>query len=108
MKKITRQTLANDVAERWHRQYPGDTGYDIDGARSGIGGQLVKLGSNPNPDDVERIVRNTSWTTITCGECGEKKPDVIMELGEEPDYESSTAYICVDCLKKALKLATED
>jgi len=37
-----------------------------------------------------------------CNECGEPSWEVI-QLGEEPDYESNTASICHSCIKKALK-----
>lgn len=38
-----------------------------------------------------------------CNECGEMK-DTVVQLGEEPNYESSTANVCFDCLRKALAL----
>jgi hypothetical protein len=30
--------------------------------------------------------------------------DAVVQLGEEPEYESRTACICFSCLKDALKL----
>lgn len=35
-----------------------------------------------------------------CGECGTKVVEK-MELGERPDWESRTAYICFDCIEEA-------
>ena len=31
----------------------------------------------------------------------------IVEIGEEPDYESRTCYVCADCLRAALRLLEE-
>lgn len=38
-----------------------------------------------------------------CDECG-GMVDIVVELGEEPDYESSTANICFPCLRNAIAL----
>lgn len=41
-----------------------------------------------------------------CNECGKVGWDVV-QLGEEPDYESATACVCGDCLRAALKLLSD-
>ena len=38
-----------------------------------------------------------------CDEC-QKEVDITMQIGEELSYQSSTADICFDCLKNAVKL----
>ena len=38
-----------------------------------------------------------------CDECG-KEVDITIQIGEELSYQSSTADICFDCLKNAVKL----
>jgi hypothetical protein len=55
------------------------------------------------PADVAEIIGNESWTRMTCGEC---KKDVteLVTIGDEPDYESQTASICIDCARKAASL----
>lgn len=54
--------------------------------------------------DIENIMGNNSWVRPNnCSECGKEGWDCV-QLGEEPDSESETAWICKDCLKKALKL----
>ena len=89
--------LASNAAERWLCQYPND--------RDGIGEKVRALGPTPNPDDVDRIIGNGSWTrTPRCSECGQDDKDCIVELGQEPDYGSSTAWICQDCIDKASQL----
>lgn len=64
--------------------------------------QLEALGADPHPDDVDRIA-GKSWTWIRCNEC-EEQVDKVVQLGNEPDYESSTAWICENCIAKALLL----
>jgi hypothetical protein len=38
-----------------------------------------------------------------CDECGEDS-DTLVQVGEEPDIESSTAELCLGCVKKAYDL----
>ena len=99
MEKITRQSLANRVSDKWKKQYPKDKG--------GIQKKLDSLGSWKNPDEVDKIIGNTSWTDIPkCSECGESDKDFIIMVGEEPDYESNTAWLCKDCIEKVWRLTT--
>lgn len=53
--------------------------------------------------DVSKIIGNSSWTGNVCNECG-FSANVLMQLGEEPDYESHTANICYGCLCEAVNL----
>jgi len=39
----------------------------------------------------------------TCSECNSTS-DILVEIGEPLDYDSCTAFICEDCLQKALEL----
>jgi len=96
MELITRQTLAAEAADRWVAQYQGD--------REGKAAAIRSLGEAPDPDAVDAIIGNGSWTSVP--ECNECKTDVeaVVRIGDEPDYESSTAWVCEDCLKKALAL----
>ena len=97
MELVTRQTKANTAAERWKDQYRSRK-YDQ------IYNKLVSLGKNPKPDDVDTIIGNTSWTGVhQCDECGSDSYTVVM-VGEEPDYESNTAYMCKECIVRALAL----
>lgn len=96
MKVITRQSRANRAYAKWMTQYPSD--------KNGIGAKLKALGSTPDPDAVDSIIGNKSWTELyRCSECGVRSE--VVELGEALDYESSTAWICVLCLKDAVAIA---
>lgn len=55
-------------------------------------------------DDVRTAMGFGDWVydSFTCHEC-KQTVDKVVQLGEEPDYDSSTANICVACLRKALK-----
>ena len=98
VRMITRQSLANVAAERWAAQY-SDGRYGPDKLVTLEG--LRALGADPNPNDVDDLIGNKSWTRTTCGECGVENRDVA-QIGDEPDYESLTAYVCLDCLHKAV------
>lgn len=99
MKLITRNTLAAEAASKWQSQYGGD--------RDGKSAAIRLLGDKPDPDAVDAIIGNDSWTRVPCcDECGLSAVSVV-EIGEELDYESATAQICANCLRSALALCDE-
>lgn len=101
MKLITRQTEANKAAASWERQYAnGKFGYD----KLLILENLKALGKTPIPDEVDEVIGNGSWTRTRCHCCGDDSGVDVVQVGEEPDYESATACICKPCLLKALAL----
>lgn len=59
MKLITRQDLANTVAERWRKQYQLEDGewqqIFIGDSKSHFN-KLIDLGPNPKPDDVDKLL----------------------------------------------------
>ena len=99
MKLITRQTLANAACERWAEQYPAERWPD----KQRVLERLIELGDNCNPDEVDRIIANGSWTRTQCYECNDDNGVDVIQLGQEPDYESMTTDICKSCLEKALR-----
>lgn len=107
MELITRQTLARVAAPRWRRQYPPDREHGWNDGRSAnkISDALAALGSDPDPDAVDRIIGSGGWTAVPkCDECGRDDLSAVVQVGEEPDYESATAKLCRDCLARALAL----
>ena len=64
---------------------------------------LLALGENPLSDDVDRVLGRKGFTWNQCGECKEYV-DCIVSIGEEPDWETRTAYVCRSCLVKAIEL----
>jgi hypothetical protein len=106
MQVITRKLKAKEAAEKFKERY-NSQGYKRwrnygFGDTEQIYKDLKSLGENPSPDDVDKIIGNKSWTEIVCDECNNNVEDVVR-LGEEPDFGSRTAYICLDCLEKAIK-----
>lgn len=107
MKIITPFLLAQDVPNLWRQRY--GTGWETDSNKQEITRQLdalEKLGLPIQPETVEAIIGNRSWTRIyKCDECGTEEPPLVVQLGEGPDYESSTANVCLRCLEVAVTLA---
>ena len=104
MRIISRVGKAIQARESWHRAY-----YDVKyGWRYGDDKrvkyeELVALGQEPDPDDVDRVIGNPSWTWCRCDECDTASEFVIM-VGQEPDYESSTVHLCASCIRKLGKM----
>lgn len=102
MKLITRANKASDAPARWLASYHASRSPK----HQQITAALAKLIAPIDPDEVDRIIGNTSWTTEACDECG-TYADPLVQLGQEPDYDSSTATICVPCIQKALNLSKD-
>ena len=96
------------AAERWKRAYcengvwrefiHGDTREVYESLRA-LNVETAKAA------DVTAIIGNDSWCCPQrCHACNGRFW-LLVELGEEPDFESATANACVDCLRKALALA---
>ena len=102
MKLITRAGLAKAAAARWKQQYCKNGEWKRWPDKESVYYKLIALGPNPLANDVDSVIGNGSWTDICCDECC-VHVDSAMRVGEEPDYESSTALICKPCLLKALE-----
>lgn len=102
MKIQTRAILAQEAPKRWALQYSHPP---VRRDQQAITEQLAALKSPIDPDQVDAIIGNKSWTQVhCCSECDERV-DVVVEIGQEPDYESSTAWVCLPCLRAAVALA---
>jgi len=111
---LTRQKKANAAAEMWAWQYGPQAQYHnnralrttwFDAEKEEIHRQLVALGPTPDPNEVERIIGNDTWTSPgRCDGCGEMSSLVLVRVGDEPDYDSNTADLCPNCLEEAWRL----
>lgn len=100
MKLITRATRAIGIAARWRERYAHTT----DEHFVAKGRALEALPIPEDPDKVDEIIGNTSWTRVPqCDECG-RDVYALVTLGAEQEYSSST-NVCADCLASALELA---
>ena len=89
---LTRRICADQAASRWVNQYPD--------SRLGTRRALRALGASPDPDEIDRIVGNDSWTKPPlCDECGGESPAVV-KIGDVAHY-GATAWICIDCIHEA-------
>jgi Zn finger protein HypA/HybF involved in hydrogenase expression len=115
MKIRTQRQLIQNVAQHWRRQYEpfkddaplfswrtGQTSPPL--SKQQIAVKLDALdGDTASAEDVSAIIGNESWTRFKCDEC---KADVTLtvQVGDEPDYESHTAELCLKCTEKAAAL----
>jgi len=102
MKLETMRDQVRSVAKRWRMQYgSGKYGKDKQKVLHALDGLDAETAT---VEDVTAIIGNDSWVGAhQCHECGAKTWRAV-ELGQPPDYESHTATICIDCLRKAAAL----
>lgn len=95
--------------ERWISQYGLERTYYLDKRGRHVGAELAALDpETATSDQVSEIIGNSSWSgALSCDECGQETWDLV-QLGQPPDYESSTAYICRGCLMAALRLLGDE
>jgi len=106
LKLLTRQLGANSTAKKWFDTYFQNGFWRFDTAyakrKQEVHESLVKLGETPNPDDVDAVIGNKSWTSISCTSCRESCEEAIL-IGVV-DYDSHSAYICKPCCETAFKM----
>ena len=105
-----RNTLAATAAESWFNQYRSQIEdpehYHYSRARMDTYKELLQLGSNPSPDDVDEVIGHVAWTSMRCSGCMEKAESVVV-VGQRLDHDSATAALCKDCLADAVKAFEE-
>jgi hypothetical protein len=62
---------------------------------------LVSLGVMPNPDDVDRIIGNDSWTRNMCSCCHKHSERVVSVDVTGGEY---STHICEKCVRKMSEL----
>ena len=104
MKHLNERTQIKDAIKNFVRTYGLGT-YGADKRGRSICKELLALDpETATASEIAEIIGNKHWVRErTCSECGKQTWDIV-EIGEEPDYESATAEICLDCLKKAVNL----
>lgn len=96
---LTKQHLVNTVDDRWKKQYYKNYSWDRYGEdKFKKYEQLVSLGKIKNPENVDKIIGNSSWTRLICNHCN-KYVYAVCIIGA---YEISF-YVCEDCVKVATK-----
>ena len=112
MKLIDTAEQCRAFAGRWREQYAPERGWTDDrtygakGAKRSVGvdrAAVDALPPEPTREQVEAICSRWSKPPA-CDECGADDGRAVVQLGDEPDYESSTAWICGACLRLAVRL----
>lgn len=94
MKLITERERIRNAAAKWKRRQTKPEfaalldSIDLDTATA---------------EQIVKVIGNDGWMTKACDECQRPMLDLV-HLGEEPDYESTTFFICTDCLSRAFAL----
>jgi hypothetical protein len=104
MKLLDERTQVREVSGSWYRQY-GEGTYPTDNRGRMVGKELAALDpETATAEQIAEIIGNDFWVSPSkCHECG-SEGWYVVQIGEEPNYESRTANICADCLRKALAL----
>jgi hypothetical protein len=106
MKFETMRDQVRTVAERWRDTYKtyrvaAEGFVNVDGIQRGLNALDAETATAV---DVAAIIGNSSWVCAPkCDECNEHSWSCV-EIGEPADYDSSTATVCIECLRKAVAL----
>ncbi len=99
---LTERQQIRDILKNWTAQYMG-------GDPWGTVKKLEKLDlETVSAARIATLIGNDSWIAPNCcDECGSGPSWNMIRVGEEPSYDSSTAILCFDCLRKAVALIEE-
>lgn len=96
---LTKQHLLNTVDDRWKKQYYLNSSWDYYGEdKAEKYEELVNLGKNKNPEDVDKIIGNSSWTRLICHNCN-KDVDAVFTF----DTDEESLYVCEACVNIAFE-----
>jgi hypothetical protein len=103
MELITKKSILEGLPHKYQMQYSVNRQL-FDGSWSDDKIKMLKSESELTEERANEILGNDSWTRNKCDECN-KDVYATVQIGQEPDYESATANICLECLNKAVALA---
>jgi len=96
---VTNKThLLKMLPKRWLQQYPN--GKKIDGFDTNSTYIKLKAENPLTEEKANKIIGNNSWTENRCDEC-DKDVFALCTLGKQLER---PAFICLDCLNKAINL----
>lgn len=88
------------VAAAWKEQYKHGQkwGECLGGSAHTVYKRLLALDpATATREDIETIIGNDSWTKFTCDGCS-GEVELAVRVGMAPDYDSSTATLCAECV----------
>lgn len=98
---ITTRDMIRTSAERWMAAFNQDQPRSMHHLK---GARLAALDfETATRDDVKAIVGNDSLTRLLCCQCGQET-DAVVVVGQELDWESRTAELCLSCLHSTVNL----
>jgi hypothetical protein len=106
IKLIKQRDVILGVADAFRRQYGSslvkEAGWQRGVTLGDIANALDHLDLNKATiDDVAAVIGNNSWTSNTCDVCGKENCEVLVRLGDEPDYDGRWVDVCPDCIADA-------
>ena len=102
MKILTVQELANTAKDRWKRQYFYNGYWEHGNDKKTVYENLVALGENPTPEQINGVIGNNSWARLECSECNKEVDTVVILSCYDSDF-----YICKKCLNKCSRLVRD-
>lgn len=100
---ITRQMNANKAARRWVENFKNQN--MILQAE-----KISSLGNKPDPDELDKILGNDTWTWVECDECNSRVESAVefydspgSNLSDENEFVCPKIIICDSCLKEAVE-----
>lgn len=108
MTVTTERDRIRTVAERWLNQYPVDGERTLRSHRTILAKLQAMDPETATSAEVEAVIGNGSWTTDRCNECKEWTHGWAIMVGDEPDYDSRTATLCLSCARKVAALLPKD
>lgn len=100
MKVYTRQDLANLVPARYAAVYDSGKYGESHQLKSA---ELKMLPTPIDPDKVDRIIGNDSWTQVRCDECGEYRGGYVAIGNDE-----TCVSLCFECARQIQSLLPTD
>lgn len=107
MRPVFRREVVRGAKARWLEQYKA---YDdkqkigVPGRSKSVGDtrrELAKLDAETaSAEQIEAAIDATGWTDLDCELCG-KPQEVVLRIGQEPDYEARWVDLCPECLASA-------
>ena len=107
VKVITQREVIRSVPKAWEAAY--SIGYYAkDQEKQAITDKLRSLDVDTcSADDVAAIIGNRSWVENDCDLCADSECDIILQIGDEPDYDSRWMNACLPCAANLGKLAAQ-
>jgi len=105
MEVITKQVLASKVPDIFSERYSPGSFYGEQETHKNTREALLALDHPINPDKVDEIIGNTSWTRIpVCDECGEHPEMIVLFSNDYGDQDCRHIHVCEKCIHKSLRL----